>query len=414
MHIAVDAAAWGNQRGYGRQARALFSVLVELDKNNCYTFFVDSPDYLPGLPPGTDFRLVKTDQPAAQAASASGRRSLADLWRMSRALSAPGFDLVIFPTVYSYVPVISCAKKLVFIHDTIPEKFPELTFANRTARAFWQIKHALARRQADVIVTVSEYSKRCLVETLHLSPECIFVVGEASDPVFQALPAPALSEGLTNRTGLRAVFASIVPNRKQSPSGAKQSPGEPGPRLIVYVGGFGPHKNLTTLVDAFAGLNKNPTYGDCCLVLVGEYKNEVFFSYYDQIRSQIAASGLAERVIWTGFLPDEELVVLLNQAAVLVLPSLMEGFGLPAIEAAACGCPVIATQESPLPELLGAGGLYIDPGRPEALEAALVRVLDSPELRREMSAAGLAAAARLTWEAAAGELLGVIEQAVSS
>lgn len=380
MHIAVDAAAWGNQRGYGRQSRALLAALVGLDQRNRYTFLVDSPDYLPGLPSGVTARLVKSSQPAAQAASASGRRSLADLWRMSRALSAPEFDLVLFPTVYSYTPVFSRARVIVFIHDAIPEKFPELTFSSRRAGAFWRLKHALARRQADRIVTVSNYSKHCLVELLGLDPHRISVVGEAADPLFRTLP--------------------------DTPRQLTES--QAGVRQVVYVGGFGPHKNLATLVDAFAELLKDPDTADCRLTLVGEYKQEVFYSYSDQIRAQIAA-GLADRVAWTGYLPDEALVRLLNQATVLVLPSLMEGFGLPAIEAAACGCPVIATRESPLPEILGTGGLYIDPNRPEELAAALAQVLGSPRLRQEMRAAGLAAASRLTWKAAAQELQSIID-----
>jgi glycosyltransferase involved in cell wall biosynthesis len=109
-------------------------------------------------------------------------------------------------------------------------------------------------------------------------------------------------------------------------------------------------------------------------------------------------------------LPDVELVVLLNRATVLVLPSLLEGFGLPAIEAAACGCPVIATMASPLPELLGAGGRFVDPMDQAALEHALGEVLESPDVRRQMRAAGLAAAQRLSWDAAAQQMLAVLHR----
>jgi glycosyltransferase involved in cell wall biosynthesis len=98
---------------------------------------------------------------------------------------------------------------------------------------------------------------------------------------------------------------------------------------------------------------------------------------------------------------------------VLVLPSLLEGFGLPAIEAAACGCPVIATTASPLPTILGDGGLYIDPTKDEALYSALVHVLASESVRLEMRAAGLAAARRLTWDAAAEQMMQVMQQVVT-
>jgi glycosyltransferase involved in cell wall biosynthesis len=147
--------------------------------------------------------------------------------------------------------------------------------------------------------------------------------------------------------------------------------------------------------------------------MVGEYKKEIFHSYFDALKEQIEQLGLTNRVIFTGYLPDEELVVLLNLSTVLVLPSLMEGFGLPAVEAAACGCPIIATTASPLPTLLGEGGLYVDPGQPEALEIALIQVLRSESLRRQMRQAGLQAAASLTWAAAAGQMMDLIQKVVT-
>ncbi|MGC4055085.1 MAG: glycosyltransferase [Paludibaculum sp.] len=107
-------------------------------------------------------------------------------------------------------------------------------------------------------------------------------------------------------------------------------------------------------------------------------------------------------------MPDSELAVLLNLAEVLVLPSFMEGFGLPAVEAAACGCPVIATKASPLPELLAGAGLFIEPIEAE-LTRSLAAVLESAELRWRLGAAGIAAAGRLTWSAAARQMLGIFE-----
>ena len=100
-------------------------------------------------------------------------------------------------------------------------------------------------------------------------------------------------------------------------------------------------------------------------------------------------------------------MTLLNLAQVLILPSMNEGFGLPAVEAAACGCPVIATIASPLPDLLGDGAVYIDPAKDGEIKRALIEVLESKDLRDRMSAAGRAAAMRLSWTAEAGRLLSV-------
>ncbi len=216
----------------------------------------------------------------------------------------------------------------------------------------------------------------------------MFVVGEASDPVFRPLPG-------------------AVPTPQLAAMGISR-----GRRMVTYVGGFSPHKNLEALISAFAAVAARPGFEDALLVMVGEHKKEVFLSCFGALTKQVEALGLQDRVVFTGYLPDEELVVLLNLSSVLALPSLMEGFGLPAMEAAACGCPVVATTASPLPGLLGEGGLFIEPTR-EALEDALGRVLGSESLRRRMSRAALSAASRLTWEISARRMLGVIEEVAS-
>ena len=147
--------------------------------------------------------------------------------------------------------------------------------------------------------------------------------------------------------------------------------------------------------------------------MVGEYKKEVFHSYFETIKEMVAQLSLQDRVIFTGYLPDDQLAVLLNLSAVLALPSLMEGFGLPAVEAAACGCPVIATTASPLPYLLEGAGIFVDPARPESMEAALVQVLSSEPMRKRMREAGIKAASRLSWEAAAQQMINLIPKVMA-
>src|SRR5262249_5259141 len=238
MRIGVDATCWQNNRGYGRHARALLRALVRLDAENHYTFFLDTNEGFATLPPGVETRLVRAAAPTAIAASAHGHRSLGDMWRMSRASYDPELDLLLFPTIYSYVPVFSRARKIVMIHDVIAETYPRLTLPHPLQRLFWRAKVALGRRQADAIVTVSEYSRRGIARRFDLAPESVFVVGEASDPIFRRLPEARLTPRL-NALGL-----------------------DPNHRLIVYVGGFGPHKNLESLVAAFARLASRPDLSD--------------------------------------------------------------------------------------------------------------------------------------------------------
>lgn len=390
MHVGVDATCWQNTRGYGRHARALLNALIKVDQENQYIFFIDSNEYLSDLPGSVQQKRIQANAPTVVAASANGNRSPRNMWRMASAMSGASLDLLFFPTIYSYVPVVSRAKKIVMIHDVIAEKYPHLTMPGIRSRLFWKTKVAIGRWQADAVATVSDYSRRGLVEHFGMKADSVHVVGEASDSVFRRLISPRLTPRLK----------SLGLNEED--------------RMIVYVGGFSPHKNLATLVDVFAKLSRRASLSDLRLVLVGEDKKEVFHSYAESIRQQLTESKTQDRAVFTGYLPDEELVVLLNRATVLVLPSLIEGFGLPAVEAAACGCPVIATKESPLPSLLGTNSLYFDPRQPEQLENALTRVLESESLRSKMSEGGRKAASLLTWEAAARQLASLISKVGTS
>jgi glycosyltransferase involved in cell wall biosynthesis len=386
MKIGVDAVVWHNQRGYGRHARALLSALVKLDPENQYVFFFDKPVEMLDLPPNVEAHFVQFDNPTVQAASAEGRRSIRDLVRMSKALSIRGLDCLVFPTVYSYVPVWSRASKVVVLHDVIPELFPALTLPRLSSRLFWRMKSVLARLQADALVTVSDYSKNLIVNHFHVSPERVYVVSEAADPVFQTLSEQQIAS-------LERIQGWIT-----------DSP------FILYVGGFGPHKNLALLIEVYSLLQREPAFRDIRLLMVGEYQKESFYSVVNQLQAQIKQLGIERQVIFTGYLPDEELAGLYNCAQALILPSLMEGFGLPAVEAAACGCPVIATAASPLPGLLGSAGSYVDPNQPEALQFALRKVLGSADLRQAMRQAGLLASAKLTWPAAAEQMRSVLQR----
>jgi glycosyltransferase involved in cell wall biosynthesis len=161
-------------------------------------------------------------------------------------------------------------------------------------------------------------------------------------------------------------------------------------------------------VAAFARTARREDAGDPMLVMVGDTKTDAFHTCFERVSALVKSLGIEDHVVFTGYLSDEDVVTLLNRATALVLPSLMEGFGLPAVEAAACGCPVIATKESPLPELLGEGGVYIEPNE-EAIATALERVLGDDALRALMRERGMAAAQRLTWDDAARQLIAVID-----
>jgi len=386
MRVGVDATSWSNRRGYGRFSRAILSEVVRLDRQNQYTFFVDQESEEFPLPPDVEICSVATKVPTLEAASADGNRSLSDLWKVARAFRRAPIDLLYFPTDYTYVPGFMGVPRIVTIHDAIAELFPELIFPTFRSKMLYRAKVRSGMRQARVLVTVSDYSRRRLVEKLNIPQNRFRVVSEAADPIFQPL-----------ENG----FAGEVSKRWGIPTGA---------RYLIYVGGFSPHKNLLMLLDVFHELATREDFQDLRLMLVGDYVGDPFFSCYEQLIERVKQFGMGERVLFTGRLEDKDLVLLLNRADALVLPSVCEGFGLPGVEAAACGTPVVATTESPLPELLGEGALAVDPKDRAGWLNALERVLTDKALHERMRGAALSAASQLSWQNSARQLLSVFDE----
>lgn len=386
MRIGVDATCWTNRRGYGRFARALLCPTVALDPANRYVFFVDDESDEFPLPQGVEIVRIASEVPTVKAAAADGSRSVGDLWACSRAFSARELDLFFFPSVYSYVPLLSRVPKLVTIHDVIPELFPELVFPSLRSKLFWRAKVKAACLQARLILTVSDYSRRCLSEQLKIRADRLRVVNEASDPIFRVLDLPQPTP-LLARLGL-----------------------VPGARFLTYVGGFSPHKNLGMLVDMLRDLQSRHGFDDVRLVFGGDFEGDVFFSCYRQLVEQVRRAGLQKKVVFTGYLRDPDLLALLNLSQALLLPSFCEGFGLPAVEAAACGAPVVATTCSPLPELLGDAAIILEPGDRAGWTNAVAEILTDSAKRQRMRAAAISAAGKLNWEHSARQLLQIFDE----
>ncbi len=386
MKIGVDATSWSNRRGYGRYTRTLLTAAVALDRANEYTFFIDrEPSEFP-LPAGVEVCRICTRVATTEAAAAKSHRSLTDMWSVAATIRRSGVDIIYFPTDYTYVPFYVGIPRLVTIHDTIFEQFPKLVFPSLRSKIFYHAKIRSGILQARLLITVSEFSRRQLVKRLRIPQSRLRVVSEAADPTFRPMQSPR-SDELMCRLGVAS-----------------------GARCLVYVGGFSPHKNLAMLLDVFGDLLRRDRFAGLQLVLVGDYTGDSFYSCYGALAEQVRRDKLQEHVIFTGRMEDEDLVVLLNRCDALMLPSFCEGFGLPAVEAAACGRPVLATTESPLSELLGEGMLAVAPCDRTGWLNAMERVLSDGALRRHMSQAALAAASRLSWKNSARQLLSVFDE----
>lgn len=388
MQIGIDACCWSNRRGFGRFTRELLNAVVAVPQDNSYVFFADRETAAQGgFPPGVEVVAADTKVAPTEAASGTGRRSAADLWALTREVKRHDLDLFFFPAVYSYFPILNRTKIIVTIHDMIADHHPDSVFPDAKLKLFWKIKQRVALRQSDLILTVSEHSKAQILDYFGLPSSRVAAISEGPSHVFGPLPRDETRRHILQRCGI----------------GEAQ-------RFVLYVGGISPHKNLKTLIEAYKQLIEDPKFADVKLVLVGDYQGDAFHSDYPALKNQVEASQLEEQVIFTGFVPDDELAHLYNAAAVFVLPSLEEGFGLPIVEAMACGTPVIGSDRGSIPEILGEGGLLFDPLRTETLLLALQQVLGDESLAQEMKRKGLARSKLFTWEAVALHTLAIFAQ----
>ena len=380
MRIGIDGGCLANRRGFGSFARQLLEALARSASPHDFVVFVDEPSAATVRVPDTfETVIVPMRRAPSEAASSTGRRSFGDMLAMSGAVARARLDLIYFPASYSFFPVWGVKRVVVTMHDTLALAHPELVFPSWQGRVAWALKEHAAVHWADSIITVSETSRRDLLEWFRLPESRVRAITEGPDPVFGPRPVGFDSDAVLTRRGVA-----------------------PDARFLLYVGGLSPHKNLLRLIEAFArsGLGREGLK----LVLVGDV-GDVFHTHVPALRALVRERGLEECVILTGFVPDEDLVYLYNRAEALVQPSLMEGFGLPPIEAMACGTPVIASRAGSLPEVLGEAGLFFEPTDLVAIAAALRLLVDNPGLRAELAVKARARADRFTWEAAADGLL---------
>lgn len=278
---------------------------------------------------------------------------------------------------------------MVTVHDAIAERFPALTLPSARARLFWKLKVRLALSQARLVLTVSDYAASELRTVLHIPADRIRVALEA--PAREYRPAPP------EEIATAQASAGIPPDA----------------RWFIYVGGFSPHKRIDTILEAHASVVAATPHAPPHLLLVGHTSGDVFLGDGAALRALVDRLGTASLVHWTGFVADDTLRALQTGAVALLLPSTSEGFGLPAVEAAACGTPVIATRESPLPQLLADGGRFVSPGDVPAITAAMRELLDDAPLRHKMGAGAQRGAAALTWRRTARATLDALEEAAA-
>jgi glycosyltransferase involved in cell wall biosynthesis len=269
----------------------------------------------------------------------------------------------------SNCPYVTTVHDLSFLY--YPDRFRSLR------RRYLQVFARISVRRARRVIAVSESTKQDLVTIYGILPAKIDVVHHGVDPSFQPLPADQV-----------AAF--------------RQQKGLPD-RFVLFVGTLEPRKNVTHLVEAYARLAERPP-----LVLVG---GKGWF--YGEIFGRVEALELTDEVHFAGFVPAEDLPLWYNAADLFVYPSVYEGFGLPPLEAMACGTAVITSTASSLPEVVGNAGKLVDPTDTDGLATAMEQVLGDKELQEQMQAAGLVQAGGFSWEKAARQTVDSYRQALN-
>ena len=376
LRIAIDYTSAVNQNaGIGRFVRSLVDALVATDPTNEYLLLHATPN------PGRDPR-VPTGPRVSRRRLPVSERWLNVVWHRARAPLAVDWltgSVDIFHSPDFVLPPVHRARTILTVHDLAFLLYPEC--ADAALRAYLEKTVPYSARRADFIVADSENTRRDVISLLGIDPERVSVVPGGVDPSFHPVDDPARRRALRERLGL-------------------------GPDIpyILFVGVIEPRKNLVGLLEAFSILKSRQSLPHK-LVVVGR-KGWL----WEETMERAASSPFRDDVIFPGFIPDGELATLYSAAETFAFPSHYEGFGLPVLEAMACGTPVVSSRASSLPEVVGDAGLQIDPEDPEGLAAALELLALNPELRADLSRRGLERAAQFSWAAAARSQIEVYER----
>jgi len=363
--------------GIGSYTRELIRCLAAADRENEYVLFFDRQDArddmrgFARLDDAPNFTACLLDY---------GPFSLRGQLGLPMAFNRLGLD--VFHSPNYMVPLLAFPRQragrtlcVINVHDVIPLLFRSQVSRSRKARLFPIYRRLMLEvaRRADLIITGSSSSRTDVMRELRVKePGRIAVIPDGVDERFKPTAAP-VARGNT----------------------------------ILYVGRLDPYKNVPRLVEAFAAV-RGKAAPEARLRIVGPSDDR-----YPEAPRLAETLGVAGFVEWVGYLGDAELVEAYQQAAVLVLPSHYEGFGLPALEAMACGTPVVCSNVSSLPEVVGDAALMVDPDKTDDLASAIAMVLSDEALRLELREKGLRRASQFSWRNTAALTLQAYRQVSS-
>lgn len=385
MRIGIDFTAAAQQGGgIGRLTRNIIGALTEIDRENEYRLFVAAGRgrkgewQVGGL--GSAFQACHHANFHLRTVPLSDH-ALAVVWhRLHLPLFAELFTgrVDLFHSPDFTLPPVWRARTLVTVHDLsflrVPECFPDGLLRYLEAA----VPCAVSR--ADHVIADSRSTRRDVMELLGVPGNKVTVIHSGVEPRFRPMTGERDGEALT-----------AVRRKYDLPE-----------QFILSVGTIQPRKNYARLVEAFELLNSGLEIRHWQLIIAGGRG-----WLYEGVFERVKALGLEAQVRFLGFVDDDDLPALYNLAGLFAFPSLYEGFGLPPLEAMACGVPVVCSKTSSLPEAVGDAALTVDPMDVAGLAEAMRRAIEDESLRTALAAKGLSRAAGFTWPKAARELLTV-------
>ncbi|MFQ6077941.1 MAG: glycosyltransferase family 4 protein [Thermodesulfobacteriota bacterium] len=369
----ADKIPFEVRRGWGVYSYELLRALLSLDTDNTYHCLYNI--FRKGK------RELIVDVPGSKSKNIVSRipgRLMQLLWERWRVLSVEDIfgKIDIFHSPYEFLPKVKHARTVVTVHDVTFLKHPEYLNSEFVELLTRRI-HYIAEK-ADRIIAVSENTKRELVAHTRLPQDRVIVIREGVNEHFHPIRDKMRIKKIAQRYGITGPY-------------------------ILFVGAADEDKNLLRLAQAFAQLRQE--HKDLQLVFAGELSWQ-----YRRLKEQLIDLKVEKGLVFTGFVAYEDLPVLYTGAEVLAMPSIHEGFGLPALEAMACGTPVLCSDVASLPEVVGDAGLLVDPYSVEEIAQGLRRLLRDEDLAISCIEKGLARAKLYTWSSAARRVLEVYRE----
>ena len=375
MRIGIDYTSAVRQRaGIGRYTRSLVGALAELDHSNNYVLFSAGRDLEARAWP-SNYKL--RELPLTD-------RHMAIVWQRLR-LPVP-VELItgrldVFHSPDFVLPPVRRARAALTVHDLSFMRCPECSSPQLLDYLMNAVPRSVSR--ADLLLADSVCTRQDLIELLRVPEDRIVVICPGVDPRFAPQPEGGRAEAVLRRYGIRRPY-------------------------ILGLGTLQPRKNFPRLIRAYGDLKS--THHLPHQLVIGGGNGWL----YEGIGETINELGLREDVLLPGFVADEDLPVLYSAAEVFAFPSLYEGFGIPVLEAMACGTPVVTSSTSSLPEVAGDAALLVPPEDTDALADALWRLLEDGALRDQLRSRGLERARLFTWRSAAQSLLCAFERITSN